>query len=411
MSATPTSAQGAAATAMSPLLVVIVLSLLLGIQPVATDLYLPALPSLTEGFGATLSQAQLTLTGLLLAFGISQLAWGPLSDRFGRRPILLVGLVLYTLASAGCALAPSMDALVLWRVLQGAATGAVVMVARAMVRDLFVPSDGARMMSKAMTGLGAMACLSAPVGSVLMELTGWRWVMSVVALFGAGVLALIVLRFEETLPVQRRSALSLGTMARNWRTILRNPTFRANSSLATTTYAALFTFLASSSFVFLKVLGLSRLQYGLSMFSMSSMYIVGTFLCRRLLPRVGLRRTLAVGGALALAGGTAMGVLALAGVQGAMAILGPLWMFMLSHGINQPCSQSGCVAPFPQSAGAASALNGFIMMCAAFGIGGWIGTHLDGTVFTLTNGFWFWSVIVALICWTLAQRHGEHRGA
>ncbi len=396
---------------MSPLLVVVVLSLLLGIQPVTTDLYLPALPGLTEGFGAPVSQAQLTLTGLLLAFGISQLAWGPLSDRFGRRPILLAGLTLYTLASAGCALAPSMGALVVWRVLQGAAMGAAVMVARAMLRDLFAPSEGARMMSKAMTGLGALACLSAPVGSVLMELTGWRSVMSVVGLFGAGVLALIALRLEETLPVQRRSPLNLRAMARNWGLILRHPTFQANSSLATATYAALFTFLASSSFVFLKVLGLSRLQYGLAMFSMSVMYIAGTILCRRLLPRLGLRRTLAVGGALSLVGGTAMGVLALAGIQGALAILVPLWVFMLSHGINQPCGQSGCVAPFPQAAGAASALNGFIMMCAAFGIGGWIGAHLDGTVFALTNGLWFWSVVVAVICWTLGQRHGEHRGA
>lgn len=411
MSATPTTEQGTAATAMSPLLVVVVLSLLLGIQPVTTDLYLPALPGLTEGFGATVAQAQLTLTGLLLAFGISQLAWGPLSDRFGRRPILLAGLALYTLAAAGCAVAPSMEALVVWRVLQGAAMGAAVMVARAMLRDLFMPSEGARMMSKAMTGLGAIACLSAPVGSLLMELTGWRWVMSVVSLFSASLLALIALRFKETLPAQRRAPLNVGVMARNWRLILRNPTFQANSLLATATYAALFTFLASSSFIFLKVLGLSRLQYGLAMFSMSTMYIAGTVVCRRLLPRLGVRRTLTVGGALSLVGGSSMGVLALAGVQGTWAILVPLWVFMLSHGINQPCGQSGCVAPFPQAAGAASALNGFIMMCTAFVVGGWIGSHLDGTVFALTNGLWFWSVVVTVICWTLGQRHGEHRGA
>ena len=100
---------------MSPGLVVLVLALLLGIQPVTTDLYLPALPSLTEGFGAPVSQAQLTLTTLLLAFGISQLVWGPLSDRFGRRPVLLYGMAAYTLASVGCALAPSMPLLIVLR--------------------------------------------------------------------------------------------------------------------------------------------------------------------------------------------------------------------------------------------------------------------------------------------------------
>ncbi|MEP6791904.1 MAG: MFS transporter, partial [Ramlibacter sp.] len=133
---------------MSPALVVLVLSLLLGIQPVTTDLYLPALPSLTEGFGAPLSQAQLTLTSLLLAFGTSQLFWGPLSDRYGRRPVLLCGLAAYALASIGCALAASMPLLIVWRTVQGAAMGAAVMGARAIVRDLYTPEQGARMMSK-----------------------------------------------------------------------------------------------------------------------------------------------------------------------------------------------------------------------------------------------------------------------
>ena len=111
---------------MSPAVVVLMLTLLLGIQPVATDLYLPALPGLTADFGAPLSQAQLTLSALLLAFGTSQLIWGPLSDRFGRRPILLWGLGGYTLASVGCMFAPSIAVLVLWRALQGAAMGAAV---------------------------------------------------------------------------------------------------------------------------------------------------------------------------------------------------------------------------------------------------------------------------------------------
>lgn len=127
---------------MSSGLVVLVLALLLGIQPVTTDLYLPALPALTDGFGATMAQAQLTLTGLLLAFGISQLIWGPLSDRFGRRPILLWGMAAYTVAAVVSTLAPTMDWLILARTVQGAAMGAAVMCARAMVRDLYTPKPG-----------------------------------------------------------------------------------------------------------------------------------------------------------------------------------------------------------------------------------------------------------------------------
>ncbi|MFD0666469.1 multidrug effflux MFS transporter [Ramlibacter sp. MAHUQ-53] len=397
--------------AMTPHLVVMLVSMLLGSQAIATDLYLPALPSLTEAFGAGVAQAQLTLTGMLLAFGLSQLAWGPLSDRFGRRPILLAGLSLFTLASAGCALAGSMQALVGWRILQGAALGAGVMVARAMVRDVFQPVEGAHMMSKAMTGLGAIACLTGPVGGLLVDLAGWRALLGLVSAFGALILAVVAWRFEETLGPASRAPLHPAAIARSWGAILRHRGFQANAALSTATFAALLTFLAASPFVLMKVLGLSRLQFGLCMFSMSSLYIAGTFLCRRLLARLGLRRTVAIGGALALTGGTAIGVLALAGVQGLWAILGPFWLIALSHGINQPCGQSGSVAPFPQSAGAASALNGFLMTCAAFVTGGWIGAHLDGTVFALTNTLWFWTAVVAAVAWTGMQRHGEARHA
>ncbi|MDP3825293.1 MAG: MFS transporter, partial [Polaromonas sp.] len=173
MSATPPApasvapAVTAESPAMSPALIVLVLSLLLGIQPITTDLYLPALPALTEGFAAPMAQAQLTLTGLLLAFGISQLFWGPLSDRFGRRPILLWGLGAYVLAAIGAALAPSMALLISWRIVQGAAMGAAVMCARAIVRDLYTPLAGARAMSRGLSGLGVIACLSAPLGGLL----------------------------------------------------------------------------------------------------------------------------------------------------------------------------------------------------------------------------------------------------
>ncbi|HXD41443.1 MAG TPA: multidrug effflux MFS transporter [Ramlibacter sp.] len=394
---------------MTPALVVLVLSLLLGIQPVTTDLYLPALPSLTEGFGAPVSQAQLTLSTLLLAFGISQLFWGPLSDRFGRRPVLLCGLGAYTLASVGCALAASMPLLIVWRIVQGAAMGAGVMAARAIVRDLYTPETGARMMSRGLTGLGVIACICAPLGGLLADLWGWRYALTTLAVFGAFSLALVALRFEETIPRRNPLALEPATLVSTWLTILRHPTFLAWSALTTAGYAGLVTFLASSSFVFIKVLGLTRTQYGLVMFSMSFAYMSGTVLCRRLLPRFGVRRSVAFAAVLTLAGGTLTGVLALAGVHNAWAIMLPYYVFMLAHGVHQPCGQSGAVAPFPQAAGAASALNGFFMMAAAFGVGGWIGMRLDGTVFALTNSIWFWSVCIAAIAWTVVQRYGDPR--
>lgn len=388
-------------------LVVVILATLLGIQPVTTDLYLPALPALTSSFSAPMSQAQLTLSALLLAFGVSQLVWGPLSDRFGRRPILLCGLVAYLIAAIGSALAPSMLQLIVWRTLQGAAMGAVVMCARALVRDLYQPQDGARIMSKGLSGLGALACISAPVGGLLAQHYGWRAALLAVALFSAASLALVVLRFKETLTAKNPQALQPATLLKVWRHILSNSAFLAFSALSAASYGGLFTFLASSSFVFITLLGLSKTQFGMVMFFTSISYVAGTFICRRLLLRFNVQQTTAIAACISLSGGTLMGTLAWAGVVNVWTMLLPLGLFMVGHGIHQPCGQSGAIGPFPKSAGAASAMNGFFMMVVAFGIGSWLGVRMDGTVLPLTNGVWFWSVLIALSAWVLVRKYGH----
>lgn len=398
---------------MSPALVVLVLTLLLGLQPIATDLYLPALPAITQGFGASMAQAQLTLSTLMLSFGVSQLAWGPLSDRFGRRPILIWGMALFVVASIGGVFAGSMEALIVWRALQGVAMGSAVMCARAVVRDLYEPTEGARMMSKGLTGLGIIACMSAPIGGLLSDVFGWRIALVSLAVFAAFTLAVLVWRFDETLLQRNPNALQPAALWRNWVAIARHRTFWAWALLATATYAGLFTFLASSAFVLIGVLGLSKTQYGLLMFTMSMSYIVGTFICRRLLLRLGVRRTVGMAAWVTLAGGTLMGVLPLLGVQNLWSVMLPFYLYMMGHGVHQPCGQSGAVSPFPQSAGAASALAGFVMMVVAFGIGGWLGLALAepalgaGTVRPLTDGIWLWSTVIAAIAWTLVRRHGD----
>ena len=410
MSAPSAAAAGAASPAsIQPGLAILVLAALLSIQPVTTDLYLPALPALTRSLGAQLAAAQLTLSGLLLAFGCSQMVWGPLSDRFGRRPILLAGLAIYTAASLGSALAPNMALLIVWRVAQGAAMGAVVMCARAIVRDLYTPQEGARAMSRALTGLGVVACACAPLGGLLSQWLGWRAALLAVAVYGAGTLALVALRLPETLARRNPQALQPRTLVGTWLHVLKSPTFWAFSLQTTATYGGLFTFLAASSFVYIDVLGLSRAQYGWVMASACAAYLTGTFLCRRLLVRLGLLRTVAIAGALSASGGTLMAGVAWMGWHQPLALLLPFYLFMVGHGIHQPCGQSGAVGPFPKAAGVASALNGFMMMLAAFAIGGWLGMRLDGTVWPLVNGIWFWSVALAVISWTLVQKFGAPR--
>ena len=389
-------------------LIVVTLGLVLGLQPLATDMYLPALPSIQQGFASHVSQAQLTLTAFLLFFGCSQVIWGPLSDRFGRRPILLIGLAGYVAAALGCASAQDMASLITWRALQGASLGAGVMCARAVVRDLYAPHMGAQIMSKALTGLGVLAFLSPVSGSLLVTWLGWRSTMLAQALIGSGAWLLVALRFQESLGQRNLKALQFSNLGRTWGQILRNPTFHAYNLLTCFTYAGLFTNLAASSFTYINVLGMSRTSYGLMMGGNALCYIAGTFLCRRLLGKMSVQNSVALAGALTLASGTLMGLAALAEIRSIWVYALPFCFYQVAHGIHMPCGQSNAVAPFPRAAGTASALNGFVMMIMAFAMGHWLGLHLDSnSTAPLAFGIWFWSACTAVTAWTLVRRFGR----
>lgn len=392
---------------MSTPVVVVLLTLLLGIQPLTTDLYLPALPTIAADLDAGMGPAQLTLSILIISFGLAQLVFGPLADRFGRRPVLLGGMALYTAASVASALAPTIEWLVGWRALQGAAMASAVTCGRSIVRDLYEPHEGARAMSRAMGGLGVIAMLSPLVGGTLVQWVNWKAALLVPALFGAGALGFIAWRFQETVPARNVAATRLGPMLRNWSVLLHHPGFRAWASLLAMTYGGLFVFLAASSFVFIEVLGVSRVGYGAIMTSNSFAYTAGTVVCRQLLATRGLTRTVKLAAAFTLAGGLASALLSLSGVHTVWAVLVPQWIFSFGHGIHQPCGQAGAVGPFPEKAGTAAALSGFIMMATAFLIGLWLGRALNGTVYPLTLGIGACSIGVATVAWTLVQRHGE----
>jgi MFS transporter, DHA1 family, multidrug resistance protein len=392
---------------MSPAVVVMMLTLLLGIQPVTTDLYLPALPTLMLALHTHVAAAQLTLSVLIICFGVAQLACGPLADKYGRKPVLLWGMAAYTVASVFSALAPSIEWLVACRALQGAAMAAAVTCGRSMVRDLFVPQEGARVMSRALSGLGAIAAVSPLLGGWLVQALNWHAVLLVLALYGAGTLAYIAWRFEETVPALNPSATQFQPLLRNWRHVLSHPTFRAWTALISFSYGGVFLFLASSSFVYIDVLGLSRLGYGAAVASNSVAYITGTWLCRRLLLQRGVKRTVWLGGFVTLSGGLGMAALSLAGVHTVWALLIPQWLFALGHGIHQPCGQACAIGPFPDKAGTAASLSGFIVMVVAFAVSLWLGHALNGTVYPLTLGMAAFSIGVAAVAWTFIQRHGE----
>ncbi len=392
---------------MSPALIVTLLALLLGTQPITTDLYLPALPGLAADLNSPMASTQLTLSALLFAFGFSQLLLGPAADRYGRRPVLLGGLGVFALAGIGSALAPDIATLVAWRALQGVGMAAAVVCARAMVRDLYAPADGARVMAKALGGLGLIALASPLLGGMLATLLGWRHALAATGVFGALCLAAVMRAMPETVPARNPLALRIAPMFAQWGLILRHPTFVAWALLIACTYGGLFAFLAASSFVFIEVLGSSSLACGLFIAGCSVSYIVGTFWCRRWLLAHGLAGAVKRGAAFTLAGGVSMALLAWAGVFSPWAIAVPQFVYCFGHGIHQPCGQAAVIGPFPKHAGAASALAGFILAATAVAVGAWLGVAMNGTVWPLVTTVCGMAVATALVAWTLVQRHGE----
>jgi DHA1 family bicyclomycin/chloramphenicol resistance-like MFS transporter len=392
---------------LSPTLAALALALLLGLQPVTTDLYLPALPRLTAELGATMASAQLTMSLVLLAFGIGQLLMGPLSDRFGRRPVLLGGLALHTLASLGAMAAPHIEALIAFRSLQGVGLAASVVCARAMVRDLYEPQQGAHVMAWALSGLGVLALSSPLIGGWLAGTSGWRAPLGAVATIAALTFGFVAWRVPETSRARDVHALHPRPLARGLLGVLRHPAFRAWAALVSATYGGLFLMLAGSSFVYIGVLGLTPWGYGLAMASASLSYLAATFWCRQLLARRGLAGAVRHGALFTLAGGLGMAALGLAGRHELHWVLLAHWLYNFGHGIHQPCGQAGAVGAFPRQAGLASALAGFLLAVVAFAVGLWLGRALDGTLRPLGIGLGFFSLATAAIAWTLVQRDGE----
>jgi DHA1 family bicyclomycin/chloramphenicol resistance-like MFS transporter len=389
--------------------VVFLLALLLGIQPVTTDLYLPALPAITANFGSSMAQAQFTLSGLLLVFGASQLVWGPVSDKYGRKPILLLGLSIYCLAAIGAAWATSMSGLISWRCLQGLGMGAVVMCGRALVRDLYAPVDGVKVMSRGLSGLGVLACLSAPFGSVLTAHLGIKVTLLAMAVFGLFAFWMIATKFNESLAAKNAHALQPRQMLQTWLQILKNPIFQTFSAISIASYCVLFVFLSTSSFVFIKHFGFSVQNYGLVMLGMSTHYLAGTFLCRRLLARLGMAKTMQIAGWLTFVGGAMLVACMFAGVDHHLAVMLPFFLMSVGHGIHQPCGQTGAIAPFAHAAGTASALNGFLMMLFAF-LTSLCLSYLQITLpnagtLPLVYGMGFWALALAGVAWTAVQKH------
>jgi MFS transporter, DHA1 family, multidrug resistance protein len=337
----------------------VLLGALTGLTPFAVDAYLPALPSLTRDLGTTSSATQLTFAALLVGLAVGQLVAGPVSDRVGRRPPVLVGLVGFVAASVGCALAPDIAVLVGLRFLQGVAGAAAMVVARAVVRDLYQGADAARAFAALMLVMGAAPILAPVIGAQVLRVTSWRGVFVVLAALGAVLLVGSVLRLPETLPSERRHGGGLTATLGVFGRILRDPGFLSPALAGAGVLGAMFAYIAGSPFVLQDLYGLSPQAYSGVFAANAAVLIALSQVSGRLVRRTGPVRLLVAGAATSATGAAVLVLSAVAGV-GLVGVLPGLVLVVGAVGLAAPNATALALADHGRTAGAASALLGLL---------------------------------------------------
>jgi len=359
--AVPETEAAAPAVRRTGLLVTFILGGLTATPPLAMDMYLPSLPEVTTSLHAPAATVQLTLTACLAGMALGQLVVGPMSDRWGRRRPLLIGLVVYVLATALCALAPTVGTLVAFRLTQGLAGAAGIVIARAVVRDLYDGVAMARFFSTLML-IGGVAPVVAPlIGGQILRVTDWRGVFVVLTVIGALLAALVWARLPETLPVEVRHVGGVGEALRSMRTLLADLPFAGYMLTGGFAFAALFAYISASPFVVQEIYGASPQTFSL-LFGVNSVGLVavGQINGKLLVGRVSLESVLGAGLAIVTAAAAALLLMSLGvfGEVGLAPVAAALFVLMSAMGLTLPNAQSLALLRTKHAAGSASALLG-----------------------------------------------------
>ncbi|MFO0997348.1 MAG: multidrug effflux MFS transporter [Alphaproteobacteria bacterium] len=359
------------------------LGLLTGIGPLATDMYLPSLPDIGRTFGTDPAAVQLTLSLYLLGFSAGQIFYGPVSDKYGRKPVLLAGLGLFIGASAFCASAPSIEMLILARVVQALGASGPIVLARAIVRDLYEGPRAGRELSRMATIMGLVPAIAPTFGGLLHEFAGWRANFVATLLIGLTAAAMVSLALPETIRARNPDPLSLPGVLRGFRVLLAHRAYVAYMGLAMLTFGGLFAFISGSSFVLQDHYGLSELVFGLAFGTCVTGFISGAIIAARLAPRLGLDRLITIGVTCLAVGGLVMLAAVLFGPKHPASVVLPMMAYMFGVAFVMPQAMAGALTPFPDRAGAAASLVGFMQMTFAALVGIAVGHLLQGRAWPL----------------------------
>ncbi len=345
-------------------------------------LYVPSLPAIQSEFGVTASDTQLTLTLFFLGFSGGQLLFGPLSDRFGRRPVLLLGLGLYAAVSLGCAFAWGIDALQTGRFLQGFVACVGPVVGRAVVRDSLDSSAAAAAFAVLGTALAVVPALAPILGGLIQTTVGWRANFLFLAMLSLGLLAFCLFRLKETLIHKNLEALKPDRLLRIYAHLLTSPYFMGNVLVSSLAFAGFFAYFTEAPFLFIGELGLGADTFGFMMLFTVCGYASGSALSGRLVPRLGARRVILIGCGFLLVGSVLL--LLFSGSLSLVRVLAPMTLYTIGFGMTIPGSMSEALRPFPRVAGSASAVLGFSQFFCAAMTSLIVQPLYDGTAFLLS---------------------------
>jgi len=368
---------------MATLRVGALLTAIVGIGALSIDTFLPSLPAIARQFRTDDATAQLTVTLFVAAFAAAQLVLGPLSDRLGRRRVLLGGLALYVAGASVATVAPDPWVLVAARVVQGFGAGTGPVVGRAIVRDVYPREHGARVLALMATAQALTPILAPILGGWLHVAFGWRSVFALHAALGVVFLAGARELVAETAPRHDPAAPEAGLLA-GARALLGDSTFTGYVAAVALVFGGQFAFISGSSFVLIGLLGVAPDRFGYCFGAVAFGLMTGSFLAARLTARLGVRRLVRGGSFLAAAGGVAIAVQPLAGRASVAGIVAPMLVYAVGAGVVMPSGMAGAIGPFPRRAGLASALLGFLQMAgsAAYAIA--VSRFYDGTARPMT---------------------------
>jgi len=356
-----------------------VLTLLVAANPVSTDTLAPGVPALRDFFGVSTSRANLVFSAYVFAFGFMQLVYGPIADRFGRRPVLLIAMSLYCVATVLCAFAPTFETLLAGRALQGAAASAAPALARAVIRDLYGVDGSRKVMSYVMSAFGLFAIGAPAIGGILVAWQGWQATFFFCTVYAVVTIAAVFVYLKESRPEGAPTSLRLSTTFALYVRLTPNPQFALNCVSNLLMYSAMFVWLSGSMLVIVDGYGIRPDIAGLFFAFGSAGFMAGAAVAGRLGTRVGPHRLIMSGSAIAI---VASGMIVLFGfleIRTGLAVALPALVWMFGHGLHYPQSMAAAVAPFPENAGAASSLIGFYQTTAGAISAVAIGTLHDGS--------------------------------